>query len=204
MSWQGRVTTAVAATLLAAALGGTGSAAGTASVPAPMALFQAFQDLCLKTDGDAARAIAAAQAAGWSVPTAAEMLPLDALSMGDGQQRAMQAASARLNLAVGHALDPAQLGAGPTPWRVCIVTRDPVDPAAAGALQAWAGVTPMRAPEAAASALFVTTGPPAARRSVDGLSDLAIHALVQADDIIAAGVKTAGSSTILLYARPGG
>lgn len=169
------------------------------------ALFATYRAMCLRSDGDPARVLAVAQASGWATPAPAEVLPLGDVSMADGQQRVKSMGGLRLNLAVGHASDPAQLGgASAAPWRVCILTQEPADAGAAPAMQAWAGVAPMQDADAApGSALFVTTGAGASRRSVQGLSDKALHALVQAGDIAAAGVKTAGASTILLYARPG-
>ena len=184
----------------------------TVAVGAPAAVaqpvsaqFAVYQSLCLRAEGDPARVLSVAQASGWTAPTPAEMLPLGDLSMADGQQRVESVGGRRLHLAVGHANDPAQLGAAAaTPWRVCILTQDPADGGAAQAMQAWAGVAPMQDADAEpGSALFVTTGAGPNRRSVQGLSEAAVHALVQTGDITAMGVKTAGGSTILLYARPG-
>jgi hypothetical protein len=51
--------------------------------------------------------------------------------------------------------------------------------------------------------LFLITGKPGARSSADGLGEAKVHALIDAHDLIAAGARTAGPLTILLYAAPG-
>ncbi len=171
--------------------------------PAPSSLFSAYQDLCLRHRGDPALTFAAAKAAGWSEPPPSDLLPLGALSMNDGRQLERSTAAGRWRLAVGHAMDPAQIGAGAASWRVCVVSGEPADASAAAALQHWAGVAPTSASDAAdGSLLFVMSGPAGSRRSADGLTSAQMQERIRAKDLVAAGVKTVGSVTLLIYATP--
>ncbi|MHB8286768.1 MAG: hypothetical protein ACYDD1_19110 [Caulobacteraceae bacterium] len=172
--------------------------------PSPSPVFAAYQDLCLTSAGDPAKAMAAAHDAGWSIPPAADLLPLGALSMNDGQQFERKAGAVNLHLAIGHASDPAQLGADAAPWRVCVVSAEPADPQAGAALARWTGVAPTKDSDAAGgSLLFLLSGKPGAWTSADGLDEAKTHALVQAHGLVAVGARTAGPLTILLYAAPG-
>jgi hypothetical protein len=167
-------------------------------------VFAAYQDLCLASAGDPAKAMAAAHDAGWTIPPAADLLPLGALSMNDGQQFERKLGAQTLHLAIGHASDPAQLGASAAPWRVCVVSAEPADPQAGAALTRWAGVAPTKDSDpAGGQLLFLIAGEPGARTSADGLGEAKVHALIDAHDLIAAGARTAGPLTILLYAAPG-
>ena len=196
-----KVAATLATIILAGAVNGQAHAAPSA---APSPVFAAYQDLCLASAGDPAKAMAAAHDAGWSIPPAADLLPLGALSMNDGQQFERKLGAQTLHLAIGHASDPAQLGADVAPWRVCVVSAEPADPQVGAALTRWAGVAPTKDSDAAGgSLLFLLSGKPGAWTSADGLGEARTHALVQAHDLVAVGARTAGPLTILLYAAPG-
>jgi hypothetical protein len=193
---------ALAAIILVGAVNGQAYAAPSPAAPSPV--FAAYQDLCLTAAGDPARVMTLAHAAGWTLPPTADLLPLGALSMNDGQQFERQLGARTLHLAIGHATDPAQLGAGAQPWRVCVVSAEPADPEAGAALTRWAGVAPGKAADAAqGSLLFLLRGRPGAWTSADGLGGPQTRTLIDAHDIVAVGARTAGPLTILLYAAPG-
>lgn len=193
---------ALAAIILVGAVNGQAYAAPSLAAPSPV--FAAYQDLCLTAAGDPARVMQSAHDAGWTIPPTADLLPLGALSMNDGQQFERKIGAQTLHLAIGHAVDPAQLGAGAQPWRVCVVSAEPADPLAGAALTRWAGVAPTKESDAAqGSLLFLLTGRPGAWTSADGLGEAKTRALIDAHDIVAAGARMAGPLTILLYAAPG-
>jgi hypothetical protein len=193
---------ALAAIILVGAVNGQAYAAPSLAAPSPV--FAAYQDLCLTAAGDPAKVMQSAHDAGWTIPPTADLLPLGALSMNDGRQFERKTAAQTLHLAIGHAVDPAQLGAGAAPWRVCVVSAEPADPEAGAALTRWAGVAPTKDSDVAGGVLlFLLGGKPGAWSSADGLGEARTHALVQAHDLVAVGARTAGPLTILLYAAPG-
>lgn len=168
-------------------------------------LFQAYQDLCLATGGEPARALTAADARGWRQPPAGDELPLGLLSMSQDQQRETTAGGARLRFAVARADDPAGLGLKGASWRVCIVSREPDDPGADAALKAWAAVAPAGGGDAdPASSVYVIADPDGpGRRSAAGAPDAELQALAAQRRLVAAGAKTLGPLSLLLYAAPG-
>ena len=174
------------------------------AAPPDSPVFAAYRRLCLDTQADPAAVLAAAGTQGWTQTQGRDTLPLGALSMSDAEQRVVTIGARRLHLAVGHAQDPASLGLKAEPWRVCIVSATPVDPAAATALAALAAVAPAPGSTDASSALYIIADPQGAgRRSAAGLSDAALQALVESHRLLTLGAQTVGPISILLAAEPG-
>jgi hypothetical protein len=170
----------------------------------PVSVFAAFHDICLDTQGEAAKAVAHAEALGWTSPAAGDVLPMGDLALKDSQQRVRLADSGEDRVVVGYGADPVQTGDSTLRWRVCIVSGAPLEPTAKAALADWARVAPVA--EAAGpdgGALFLIADPDSPqRRTAKDLTEAQIKALADRHALVAVGVKAVGPLTVLLFATP--
>jgi len=171
---------------------------------APLSVFAAFHDICLDTQGEAAKAVAHADALGWTAPAAGDVLPMGDLALTDSQQRVRLADSGEDRVVVGYGADPVQSGDDKLRWRVCIVSGAPLEPTAKAALAAWARVAPVaEAPGPDGGALFLIADPDSPqRRTAKDLPEAQVKALAERHALVAVGVKAVGPLTVLLFATP--
>jgi len=171
---------------------------------APLSVFAAFHDICLDTQGEAAKAVAHADALGWTAPAAGDVLPMGDLALTDSQQRVRLADSGEDRVVVGYGADPVQSGDDKLRWRVCIVSGAPLEPTAKAALAAWARVAPVaEAPGPDGGALFLIADPDSPqRRTAKDLPEAQVKALADRHALVAVGVKAVGPLTVLLFATP--
>jgi hypothetical protein len=170
----------------------------------PVSVFAAFQDICLDTQGEAAKAVAHADALGWTAPAAGDLLPLGDMALKDPQQRVRLADTGEDRVVVGYGADPVQSGDDKLRWRVCIVSGAPLEPTAKAALAAWARVAPIaEASGPDGGALFlIADADSAQRRTAKDLPEAQIKALAERHALVAVGVKAVGPLTVLLFATP--
>jgi hypothetical protein len=194
----GAITLAISTAVAAQAPPAARSAAG------PVSVFAAFHDICLDTEGEAAKAVAHAEARGWTSPVAGDVLPMGDLSLKDSQQRVRLADSGEDRVVVGYGSDPVQTGDDKLRWRVCIVSGAPLEPTAKAALAAWARVAPVaEASGPDGGALFLIADPDSPqRRTAKDLPEAQIKALADRHALVAVGVKAVGPLTVLLFATP--
>jgi hypothetical protein len=194
----------VAALTLALAASAVAAQPPAPSATGPVAVFAAFHDICLETQGEAAKALAHADALGWTAPRPGDVLPMGDLALTDSQQRVRLADSGEDRVVVGFGADPVQSGDDKLRWRVCIVSGAPLDPTAKTALAAWARVAPVAdAPGPDGGALFLIADPNSAqRRTAKDLTEAQIKALAERHALVAVGVKAVGPLTVLLFATP--
>jgi len=174
------------------------------SSAAPISVFAAFHDICLDTQGEAAKAVARAEALGWTPPAAGDVLPMGDLALKDSQQRVRLADSGEDRVVVGYGADPVQTGDNTLRWRVCIVSGAPLEPTAKASLAAWARVAPVaEALGPDGGALFLIADPDSPeRRTAKDLTEAQIKALADRHALVAVGVKAVGLLTVLLFATP--
>jgi len=170
----------------------------------PISVFAAFHDICLDTQGEAAKAVAHAEALGWTPPAAGDVLPMGDLALKDSQQRVRLADSGEDRVVVGYGADPVQTGDDKLRWRVCIVSGAPLEPTAKASLAAWARVAPVaEASGPDGGALFLIADPDSPeRRTAKDLTEAQIKALADRRALVAVGVKAVGPLTVLLFATP--
>jgi hypothetical protein len=203
----------LAASSLAAALTVAIAAVAAAQTPppptrpsptAPLSVFAAFHDICLDTQGEAAKAVAHADALGWTAPAAGDVLPMGDLALTESHQRVRLADSGEDRVVVGYGADPVQSGDDKLRWRVCIVSGAPLEPTAKAALAAWARVAPVaEAPGPDGGALFLIADPDSPqRRTAKDLPEAQVKALAERHALVAVGVKAVGPLTVLLFATP--
>jgi len=195
-----------------AALGLTLAAASAVSAQAPaqpasshpVSVYGAFHDICLDTEGDAAKAMAQADALGWTAPSLGDVMPMGDLALTDSKQRVRLADKGEDRVVVGYGADPVQSGDDKLRWRVCIVSGSPLEPSAKADLAAWARVAPVAdaaGPEG--GALFLIADPDSPqRRTAKDLPEAEIKALAERHALVAVGVKAVGPLTVLLFATP--
>jgi hypothetical protein len=172
-------------------------------VAGPVSIFAAFRDICLDTAGEGAKALARADALGWTLPRPGDVLPMGDLALADSQQRVRLADSGEDRVVVGYGADPVQSGDDKLRWRVCIVSA-PLDVTAKASLAAWARVAPVAdAPGPDGGALFLLADPDSPqRRTAKDLSEAQVKALAERHALAAVGVKAVGPLTVLLFATP--
>jgi hypothetical protein len=193
-----------AALTLAVATAAAAQAPRPAPPPGPISVFAAFHDLCLDTQGEAAKTLTRADALGWTAPAPGDTLPMGDLALKESQQRVRLADSGEDRVVVGYGADPVQTGEDKLRWRVCLVSGAPLEPAAKAALAAWARVAPVAdAPGPDGGALFLIADPDSPqRRTAKDLSEAQIKALAERRALVAVGVKAVGPLTVLLFATP--
>jgi len=174
------------------------------STAGPVSVFGAFRDICLDSQGEAAKAMARADALGWTTPKPGDSLPMGDLALKESQQRVRLADSGEDRVVVGYGADPVQTGDDKLRWRICIVSGAPLEPTAKAALAAWARVEPVAdAPGPDGGALFLIADPDSAqRRTAKDLSEAQVKALAERRALVAVGVKAVGPLTVLLFATP--
>jgi len=170
----------------------------------PVSVFAAFHDICLDTQGEAAKAMARAEALGWTQPSVGDILPMGDLALKESQQRVRLADSGEDRVVVGYGADPVLSGEDKLRWRVCIVSGAPLEPTAKAALTAWTRVAPVAdAPGPDGGALFLIADPDTPqRRTAKDLPEAEIKALAERHALVAVGVKAVGPLTVLLFATP--
>jgi len=194
----GAITLAISTAVAAQAPPAARSAAG------PVSVFAAFHDICLDTQGDGPKALARAEARGWTPPRPGDVLPMGDLALTDSQQRVRLSDSGEARVVVGYGADPVQSGDDKLRWRVCLVSGAPLEPTAKAQLEAWARVAPVAdAPGPDGGALFLIADPDSPqRRTAKDLSEAQIKALADRRALVAVGVKAVGPLTVLLFATP--
>jgi hypothetical protein len=167
-------------------------------------VYGAFHDICLETDGEAGKALAHAEALGWTTPRAGDVMPMGDLALSEPQQRVRLADSGEDRVVVGYGADPVQSGDDKLRWRVCIVSGAPLEPSAKAALEAWARVAPVAdAAGPDGGALFLIADPDSPqRRTAKDLPEAEIKSLAERHALVAVGVKAVGPLTVLLFATP--
>jgi len=170
----------------------------------PVSVFAAFHDICLDTQGEAAKAMARAEALGWTTPSVGDILPMGDLALKESQQRVRLADSGEDRVVVGYGADPVLTGEDKLRWRVCIVSGAPLEPTAKAALTSWARVAPVAdAPGPDGGALFLIADPDTPqRRTAKDLPEAEIKSLAARHALVAVGVKAVGPLTVLLFATP--
>jgi hypothetical protein len=191
--------------IAALSLGVAAAAAAQAPSPAgPGSVFAAFRDICLDTEGEGPKALARADALGWTPPKPGDVLPMGDLALTDSQQRVRLSDSGEARVVAGYGADPVQSGDDKLRWRVCLVSGAPLEPTAKAQLAAWARVAPVAdAPGPDGGALFLIADPDSPqRRTAKDLSEAQIKALADRHALVAVGVKAVGPLTVLLFATP--
>jgi hypothetical protein len=199
------ISSLMSAVALAVATAASAQAPPTApSSAGPVSVFTAFHDICLDTQGEAAKALARAEALGWTPPSVGDVLPMGNLALKDSQQRVRLADSGEDRVVVGYGADPVQSGDDNLRWRVCIVSGAPLEPTAKAALAAWARVAPVaEASGPDGGALFLIADPDSPqRRTAKDLPEAQVKALADRHALVAVGVKAVGPLTVLLFATP--
>jgi hypothetical protein len=199
------ISSMISALTLAMATAASAHAPPTApSSAGPVSVFAAFHDICLDTQGDAAKALAQAAALGWTAPAVGDVLPMGDMALKDSQQRVRLADTGEDRVVVGYGADPVQSGDDKLRWRVCIVSGAPLEPTAKAALAAWARVAPVaEATGPDGGALFLIADPDSAqRRTAKDLPEAEVKALAERHALVAVGVKAVGPLTVLLFATP--
>jgi hypothetical protein len=193
-----------ALTLLVASAASAQAPPPAPSSGGPVSVFAAFHDICLDTQGEAAKALARADGLGWISPHAGDVLPMGDLALTDSQQRVRLADSGEDRVVVGYGADPVQSGDDKLRWRVCIVSGAPLETTAKAALAAWARVAPVAdAAGPDGGALFLIADPDSPqRRTAKDLPEAQVKALAERHALVAVGVKAVGPLTVLLFATP--
>ncbi len=170
----------------------------------PVSVYAAFHDICLDTQGDAAKALARADAMGWTRPGLSDVMPMGDLALTESQQRVHLAVSGEDRVVVGYGADPVQSGDDKLRWRVCIVSGAPLEPTAKADLAGWARVAPVAdASGPDGGALFLIADPDSPqRRTAKDLPEAEIKILAERHALVAVGVKAVGPLTVMLFATP--
>jgi hypothetical protein len=194
----------IAALSLATAATAAAQSPPPATSARPVSVYGAFHDICLDTEGEAGKALARAEALGWTAPRAGDVMPMGDLALTDSQQRVRLADSGEDRVVVGYGADPVQSGEDKLKWRVCIVSGAPLEPSAKSALAAWARVAPVAdATGPDGGALFLIADPDSPqRRTAKDLPEAEIKSLAERHALVAVGVKAVGPLTVLLFATP--